>query len=350
MSVLPSLPPLAPVLTVLICTYNRSALLRQTLDSLALMDGISEPWDVVVVDNNSTDDTREVVASLIPTFPVSLRYLREPRQGKSHALNTGIAATPARIVAFTDDDVVVSRRWLAEAVAPLVAREDVDYTGGPVRAIWGAPRPRWLPAENSNLWGTIAVLDYGPDPFVFEDRRRIPIGANLAVRRSVFDRAGVFNPTLGRTGRSLLGQEQAEFFYRTRCAGIRGLYIPAMELEHHVPAVRLTQHYFRRWWFWKGIAVARLHRLHPATELGLDLRRVPRIVGVPRFAFGEVVAYARMFLAQLARRDWLKAAEAQMMLMYAVGYVVESWQKRGTPLAGPNANGDEGRLVPDSIP
>ncbi len=332
MTVLPSVPPQTAGITVLICTFNRSALLRQTLDSLALMDGVPEPWDVLVVDNNSTDDTGAVVSSLIPTFPVPLRCLREPRQGKSHALNTGIAATPAHIVAFTDDDVVVSRRWLAEAVAPLVARDDVDYTGGPVRAIWGAPRPGWLPAENSNLWGTIAALDYGPDPFVFEDRRRIPIGANMAVRRSVFDRAGVFNPALGRTGDSLLGQEQAEFFHRTRYAGIRGLYVPAMELEHHVPAARLTQHYFRRWWFWKGISRARLHRLHPETELGLDLRRVPRIAGVPRFALGEVVAHTRAFLAQLARRDRLKAAEAQMMLMYSVGYVVESWQTRGTPL------------------
>lgn len=332
MTLPPSVCPPAAGITVLICTFNRSGLLRKTLESLALMDGVPEPWEVLVVDNNSTDDTGEVVASLIPGFPVPLRCLREPRQGKCHALNAGIAAIRAHIVAFTDDDVVVSTRWLAEAVKPLLARTDVDYTGGPVRAIWGAPRPAWLPAENSNLWGTIAALDYGPDPFVFEDRQRIPIGANMAVRRNVFDRAGVFNPALGRTGDSLLGQEQAEFFHRTRCAGMRGLYVPGMQLGHHVPAARLTQQYFRRWWFWKGISRARLHRLHPQSELGLDLRRVPRLAGVPRFAFGEVVAYARTFLAQLVRRDRLKAAEAQMMLMYAVGYVIESWQKRGTPL------------------
>ncbi len=315
----------APSPTVLICTFNRSALLRQTLMSLARMVVSGGPWDVLVVDNNSSDDTRDVVAALAPGFPVPLRYLHEPRQGKSHALNSGIAASTSQVVLFTDDDVIVSPRWLEEAVAPLRAGADADYTGGPVEAIWGAPRPRWLSAGNSNMWGTIAALDYGPESFVFEERQRIPIGANMAVRRSVFDRVGVFDPRLGRVGKSLLGQEQAEFFHRTRRAGLRGLYVPEMKVAHHVPAARLTKAYFRRWWYWKGISRARLHRLHPETELGLDLRRVPRIFGVPRFAFGEVLAHARGVAAGLVCRDAERAAEEEMLLMYAVGYLRESW-------------------------
>jgi glycosyltransferase involved in cell wall biosynthesis len=295
------------------------------------MDGVAGGWDVLVVDNNSTDDTERVVAGLAASFPVPLRYLRETRQGKSNALNTGIASTLSDIIAFTDDDVVVTRRWLAEAVAPLLVRTDVDYTGGPVRAIWGAEPPAWLPADNSNLWGTIAALDYGTDPFVFEERGRIPLGANMAVRRSVFARAGAFDPALGRTGRSLLGQEQSEFFYRTRREGIRGLYVPAMELQHHVPGQRLTRRYFRRWWFWKGISRSRLHRIHPETELGVDLRNVPRISGVPRFAFGELLEHVRGVGTAALRRDRLRVAEEEMMLSYSVGYVLESWRGRNAP-------------------
>lgn len=346
------LPADAPSTTVLICTFNRSASLRQTLTSLARMDRASGPWDVLVVDNNSSDDTRAVVAALAPGFPVPLRYLHEPRQGKCQALNSGIAATASQVVLFTDDDVLVSPRWLEEAVAPLRAGADVDYTGGPVQAIWGAPRPHWLPAANSNLWGTIAALDYGPHPFVFEERRRIPIGANMAVRRSVFDRVGVFDPSLGRVGKSLIGQEQAEFFHRTRRAGLRGVYVPAMIVDHHVPAGRLTKGYFRRWWYWKGVARARLHRLHPETELGLDLRRVPKISGVPRFAFGEVVAHLRGVVVGLVRRDAERATEEEMLLIYAGGYLLESWRKR--PLegreGGPDANGDRAQLVENAAP
>jgi glycosyltransferase involved in cell wall biosynthesis len=326
-------------------------MLEATLDSLARMDEVAGGWDVLVVDNNSTDDTESTVTRLAPTFPVPLRYLREDRQGKSTALNTGIAAISSDIIAFTDDDVVVTKGWLAEAVKPLADEAGVDYTGGPVRAIWGAPPPSWLPTDNSNLWGTIAALDYGPEPFLFEERRRIPIGANMAVRRSVFARAGVFNPALGRIGKSLLGQEQAEFFYRTRQQGIRGVYVPAMELHHHVPAARLTRRYFRRWWFWKGISRARLHRIHPETELGLDLRQVARIAGVPRFALGEVLAHVRALVASAARRDRLRFAEEEMMLVYAVGYVVESWRTRKASAAESSvaASPDERAIAEGSV-
>jgi glucosyl-dolichyl phosphate glucuronosyltransferase len=318
-------------------------MLRETLESLARMDDVAGGWDVLVVDNNSTDGTRDVVASLAGSFPVTLRYLREPRQGKSHALNTGIAATPSDIIAFTDDDVVVAKRWLAEAIKPLVDRSDVDYTGGPVRAIWGTTPPSWLPTTNSNLWGTIAVLDYGEEPFVFEERRCIPIGANMAVRRSVFARAGVFNPSFGRIGNSLLGQEQSEFFYRTRRLRIRGVYVPAMELHHHVPGTRLTRRYFRRWWYWKGISRARLHTIHPETEVGLDLRHVRRINGVPRFAFGEVFGHVRRLCTSVLRRDRLRIAEEEMMLMYSVAYVLESWRGKKATARGAVVDAPGGR-------
>jgi glycosyltransferase involved in cell wall biosynthesis len=324
-------------------------MLAETLHSLAAMDEVDGGWEVLVVDNNSSDHTARTIAGMAPSFPVRLRYLHEPRQGKSHALNTGIAATASEIIAFTDDDVVVSRQWLTSAVAPLVAHSDVGYTGGPVRAIWGGQPPSWLPKENSNLWGTIAVLDYGNEPFVYEDRRRIPIGANMAVRRSVFERAGTFNPGLGRRGRSLLGQEQAEFFYRTRREGIRGLYVPEMELHHHVPGRRLTRRYFRAWWFWKGVSRARLHGIHPETELGIDLRDVPRIGGVPRFALGEIVQHARGICARAIRRDGPGLAEEEMMLAYSLGYAVESWRAEARPRDGAEFSTDrESALAPDA--
>jgi hypothetical protein len=85
----------------------------------------------------------------------------------------------------------------------------VDYTGGPVYPIWERPCPEWLDLERSFLWGTLAILDYGPDRFIFEDRRRVPLGANMAVRRTLIDRVGGFDPQLGRRGDSLIGQEQA---------------------------------------------------------------------------------------------------------------------------------------------
>ena len=133
----------------------------------------------------------------------------------------------------------------------------------------------WLD-EQGNLGGTIAVKDHGSTAFIFEDEKKTPLGVNMAVRRSLVERIGGFRPDLGRSGKSLLGQEQAEFFYRSRQAGAKGLYVPAMVLEHQVPAARLTWSYFRRWWYWKGVSHARLHRIHNQTELGRSLSAAPR--------------------------------------------------------------------------
>jgi glycosyltransferase involved in cell wall biosynthesis len=285
-----------PDATVLICTYNRASFLGDTLDTLARSRVSRVRWNVIVVDNNSSDETRSVVLSRIARFPVPLAYLFEPRQGKSHALNTGLNATAAALILFTDDDVRVTEGWIDASCRAMLDDASVDYTGGPVRPIWEQPCPDWLDQERADLWGTLAILDYGPEAFVFEDRRRVPLGANMAVRRSLIDRVGGFDPQLGRRGNSLLGQEQAEFFCRSRAAGARGVYEPAMGLHHHVPAKRLTKDYFRRWWYWKGVSKARLERRHPVTELGLDLRKVPTLAGVPRFMAGTALRDAARWL------------------------------------------------------
>jgi glycosyltransferase involved in cell wall biosynthesis len=309
--------------TVLICTYNRADRLGETLDTLAQTRFESGPplvWDVLVVDNNSSDHTRDTVESRMAGYPVPLRYLFERRQGKSHALNTGLASTASAIVAFTDDDVRVDGRWLEAGCRPILDDPSIDYTGGPVHPIWEREIPCWLDGARSDLWGTIAILDYGTEPFVFEERCRIPIGANMAVRRSLFARIGGFDPGLGRTGTSLLGQEQADFFCRSRAAGARGLYVPAMSLCHHVPAARLRREYFRRWWFWKGISKARLERLRPVTELGIDLSHVPRIAGVPRYMFRSAITDATGWIRALVARRPEDQMRHAMMLCYFAGY------------------------------
>jgi glycosyltransferase involved in cell wall biosynthesis len=341
MSAAPPIPPVSSHdvdATVLICTYNRAGDLGRTLDSLARSTAPGFSWDVMVVDNNSSDRTREVVEERVSGYPVRLRYLFEPRQGKSNALNTGMSAAHAQVIVFTDDDVDVAPGWLAAGVRPLLARADIDYTGGPVRPIWTAPRPAWLD-EKGNLGGTIAVKDHGGREFIFEDERKTPLGVNMAVRRSLIERIGGFRPDLGRNGTSLLGQEQAEFFYRSRDAGARGLYVPAMELDHVVAASRLTRRYFRRWWYWKGISHARVHRIHGFSELGVDIARAPRVFGVPRFIFGNALKSVRGWLGAWLPPNPARRAERRLALAYYAGYCRETWRaaRHGEPPYAPKA-------------
>ena len=305
--------------SVVIPTFNRCDLLGETIDRLGSLRPTLSDWELIVVDNNSTDRTRSVVQSRMGSFPVPLRYLFEPTQGRSSALNAGIAATTAPLLAFIDDDVIVADGWLDAAVAPLLDDSDLEYTGGPVRPLWEAPRPAWLSGTRGDLWGTIAICDYGPEPFVFEQRRRVPLGANMAVRRRLFDRIGGFDPTLGRNnGRHLLGQEVPEFLARARGVGARGLYVPSMIVDHHVPARRLTKAYFRKWWYGQGLSRSQLDRRQPMTELGVDLRRARHLAGVPLFMWRTAMDDA---IEWVGSREPTEHFRREAMLCYFAGYL-----------------------------
>jgi glucosyl-dolichyl phosphate glucuronosyltransferase len=288
--------------SIVIATYNRAAELRETLASLAGLrpDG---PWEVIVVDNNSSDDTRQVVDEMAARFPAPLRYFFEREQGRSPALNAGLRAAAGQIIATTDDDVRVPTDWLTRAAEGL-ARQQCDYVGGRVLPIWRGPRPTWLSDHGGKQWAVIALLDYGAAPIEFG--ARVPLGVNMAFLRSAFERAGTFDPHSGRRAGTLLGQEVREWCIRARKAGVRGFYIPEMTLEHVIPASRLKKQYFRRWFYWRGISRAQLYErlgldMEAPEQTTLDFSTVPHILGVPRYlyrkALAAIVGWVRATLA-----------------------------------------------------
>jgi glycosyltransferase involved in cell wall biosynthesis len=319
--------------TVLIATYNRARFLDRTLDSLrALRMPPGRRWDVIVVDNNSNDDTRAVVERHARDFPVRLRYLFERTQGRSSALNAGIAASEGAVIAMTDDDVRVEPQWLEAACGALLGGDRIGYAGGPVRPMWETPPPRWLDLDRGDLWGTIAIQDHGAAPFVYEEARKVPLGANMAARRELFTTAGLFRADLGRTsGRLLLGQEVPELLMRARAAGWRGMYVPAMQVHHHIPSSRLTRRYFRRWWFGKGVSRAALERMQPVTELGVDLRTTPHLLRLPRYMYGTALRDAAGWTKHAVRGQAAAAFRHEMMLAFFAGYARARWSELSGP-------------------
>jgi glucosyl-dolichyl phosphate glucuronosyltransferase len=309
---------------VLIATYNRAALLGETLDVLAASQVPAHlqhlTWEVVVVDNNSTDATRATVEARQAGYPVPLRYLFEPKPGRSAALNTAIAATAAPLLLCTDDDVRVDPGWLAAGWEALAG--GADYAGGPVAPLWEVPPPRWLDLTRTDLWGTIAILDYGRHRFFFEDRRRVPLGANMGMRRSLVEKVGGFRTELGRAqGHRVLGQEVPELLTRARAAGLRGVYVPEMSVHHHIPRGRLTKQYYRRWWTGKGYSKAIVESLQPVTELGLDLRTVPHLGPIPRFMLGDGLRDVMGYLKALLAGNGIERFRREMRLAYLAGFL-----------------------------
>jgi glycosyltransferase involved in cell wall biosynthesis len=223
--------------SVVIATHNRARDLAQTLASLASLQADGD-WELIVVDNNSSDATKEIVENAARTFPTTLRYLFEREQGRSPALNTGIRASHGEIILTTDDDVRVPPDWLRQAGEGLL-RLKCSYVGGRVLPIWGGARPPWLPDRGGRQWAVIALLDYGRTPIPFGNR--VPLGVNMAFRREAFDRAGLFDPGTGRRAGTLLGQEVREWCIRARKADVHGFYVPEMWLQHVIPAERLNK-------------------------------------------------------------------------------------------------------------
>ena len=308
--------------SIVIATYNRADALRETLQSLSgLRPGAT--WEVIVVDNNSSDDTPNVVLEAARTFPAPLRYLFEGQQGRSPALNAGIRAAAGDIIATTDDDVRVPPDWLNRAADGL-ARLDCDYVGGRVLPIWGGPRPEWLPDRGGKQWAVVALLDYGPEPIEFGTR--VPLGVNMAFRRSVFERAGLFDPHTGRRAGTLLGQEVREWCIRARQAGARGCYLPELTLHHVIPADRLQKRYFRRWFYWRGISRALLYErsgldMEAPEQTTLDFSTVPHVFGVPRYLYRKALTTVRHWVRDALRRRHTAAFEHELWLCFFAGII-----------------------------
>lgn len=231
--------------SIVVCTYNRAESLKDTLRALrALRMPAACECEVIVVDNNSSDHTRAVVEEARRDWP-SLRYEFEIRQGLSHARNRGIACSRGEVLLFTDDDVLPEPDWLEMTLDGLV-KYQADACGGYIAPIWETPPPAWL---TERFYGFLAVRTDRSDDYIISEPSQAPFGANMAFKKSVFDRVGIFDVRRGRQGNVLAGGEDIELFERILSAGLRAVFLGHTRVHHKVEAYRCTKRYLRRWRF-----------------------------------------------------------------------------------------------------
>ena len=334
--------------SVLICTYNRARLLEQTL--AALSAAASPPGcevDVVVIDNNSTDDTASVIARASHQSRWPIRSALERSQGKSFALNRGLTLARGDILALTDDDVLPADDWLVRMVDRF-RTPDIVFVFGKVLPRWEVPPPpELLTTVARDIWGPLALVDYGDDVVRYDAEsfgvRRLPIGANLAIRRDAIERVGGWRTDLGKVDNSLIAGEDHELCVRLYRSGLyTGIYDPNVAVRHFVPASRLQRAYFRRWFYWHGRTIA---RMDDAVYLELDLGRVPRIARVPRFVYRELLQQTRRWLGRAGRTDGLALLIEELKLVEYLGMLAEYWLHRREPAAGLLAAGNTAAVL-----
>ena len=262
-------------LDVVVPTYNRSSLLRKTVSSLLrapIPDGLEV--EVLVVDNNSKDDTEKVIREIQSQAERPVTYIKELTQGSSSSRNAGIRTGKGEIIGFIDDDEEIDENWY-NVVAREFAEPKTEFIGGPYLPNWGAPAPGWLPP---GYHAAIGVVDPKPRASFGGDFKGILMGGNAVIRRSVYERVGLYSPTLGRSGKGLLSDEDSEFYRRMCNADVRGMYVPDLIIYHYIPASRLTRNYHRRWCYWRGVSQGVMDRT--------SREPVAYLLGVPRHKVG----------------------------------------------------------------
>jgi glycosyltransferase involved in cell wall biosynthesis len=230
--------------SVVICTYNRADYLGKTLESIAGQNYPKDKFEIVVVDNNSSDHTETVSSGFKKLHrDLNVRYFMESQQGISYGRNRGVSEATGEFIAFIDDDETIDPDYLTDLDRFFTDYPDASLCGGPVVPVLETARPDWLSPYTMRL--ITGAYDKGKEIKTVKPKD-YPGTGHATFRRSLFLQYGGFNTELGRKGNSLMGAEDKDFFLRLIRNGVKCYYFPPAIIYHHIPASKLTDDFFQR--------------------------------------------------------------------------------------------------------
>jgi glycosyltransferase involved in cell wall biosynthesis len=271
------------VISAVICTHNRARYLEKAIQSLVDQHIPRDRYEIIIVDNCSTDATRGVVEKFANRGDI--RYVYEPTLGLSHARNTGWRSARGKYVAYLDDDAMATPKWLETILDTFeTVRPMPGCVGGKVDPIWEGPRPVWVSDE---IVTCLTVIDWSDKPHFIDDiRRQWLVGANIAFPVKVLHQVDGCAAGLDRAGRRLLSSGDIFLEKQIIKAGYRCFYNPEILARHAVERSRLEKVWFRRRYLWQGFSDAAMPileerpsaagRIKAALPLVLRLAKSPR--------------------------------------------------------------------------
>ncbi|MDR0543448.1 MAG: glycosyltransferase family 2 protein [Dysgonamonadaceae bacterium] len=230
--------------SIIICTYNREKYLPSLLESIISQDYPRDAYEIVLVNNNSTDQTEELCRQFREAHPdIHFRYFVETQQGLSYARNRGINESRGELLVYVDDDATVFPNYLQACSRFFQIHPDILAAGGPIIPFYEGTPPAWLTHFTKEL--LTGYLYRGDKPGFFT-RGKYPGGGNACYRKTFFEQFGRFNVELGRKGKSLIGAEEKDLFSRFLAAGNKIGYVPEAGIYHYIPPEKLTREYLVR--------------------------------------------------------------------------------------------------------
>ena len=229
--------------SVVICTYNRAHLLSLCIESINALSFAKPGYEVLIIDNNSTDTTPAVCKDAAAKFPdLTLRYIHEPSQGVAYSRTRGAKESKGTIVAYIDDDCLADPNWLNEIVNFYDSHADCMSSGGRIIPEYRVPVADWF---GKYFWGLVGNYDLGRSVFQMKGVR-YPSGANMHFRKTAFDKYGYFDGDLGRSGKSLMAGEEKAMYLKLIHANEKVFYLPQVIVYHHVEANKFDKNYVKR--------------------------------------------------------------------------------------------------------
>jgi glycosyltransferase involved in cell wall biosynthesis len=302
-------------ITIILCTYNRCQSLAKALASAAaLRVPESVEWELLAVDNNSNDQTCEVIREFCNRYPGRFRYLFEPQSGKSYALNSAIREARGTVLAFMDDDVTVEPSWLTNLTATLHSGECVG-AGGRILPEKDFAPPRWLPLKSPRgryVLAPLALFDIGEEPSQLTEP---PFGTNMAFRKEMFEKHGGFRTDLGPCPGSEIRNEDTEFGARLLAAGERMRYEPSAVVYHAVSEDRIQKRYYLDWWFDKGRADTRQYGVQSDASC---------ICGIPLYLFRRLTVWTLRWIVTF---DSPRRFQSKLAVWGKAGEIVECYRR-----------------------
>ncbi len=308
------------LISVVVCTYNRNLVLRKTLESLSCQKGIASLlYEVIVVDNNSTDQTKEEVDGFILKDRNLFKYFFVEKQGKPYALNFGISRVSGDWIVFTDDDVIVSEFWISELSKTILTKDKKDVVCGKILPFCNPALPKWCNERRFNA--VFGITSYGDKMRYIKEIDPLPSGMNICVKRDVFESVGYFNPNFSGRG------EDADFCFRALRAGKKFLYSPDIVSYHNFEIERLNKKQFRDYFY--GSGQAKIKRV--SNDLFFRRRS---LLGIPLWMYKQMFDSIIKIFFYICMNNKKEAFSYELDLFYLAGMLNilnNKKHKKGTP-------------------
>ncbi len=296
--------------TVALCTHNHADRLIRTLSDLSRLKPPTAGWELLLVDNASSDSTAAILAD--PGWhprSAEVRIVHEETLGLSHARNRAIEEAHGEYLLFMDDDETPDPEWLL-AYEAAIREHAPDALGGRIEVLFEGERPGWLTDE---LLGFLGQLDHGAADWL--TRENTPFyGGNFVVRKDLFTRVGGFDTGLGRRGLANEGGEDTEFYRRLIGAGCRVRWVPEAVIHHRIQATKLRRGYFLDLHYRQG-------RME-GSRAAKGRHRLP-----PRHLFGQLWRALQKAIGQRLRKGADSSLRLEMNVAYFIGYI-HGWSQQ----------------------